>query len=92
VGSLEVRARPGSHADGVAWDDWRQCWVVACREPALAGRANDAVVRLLADRLGVPRTSVRLVTGGRSREKRVEVDGLSDAEIAMRLRPDRAHP
>jgi len=60
--------------------------VVACRDPPTEGRANDAIVQLLADRLGVPRRSVRIVIGGRTRHKTVEVDGVSDEEIAVRLR------
>lgn len=86
MGRVEVRARPGSRQDRIAWDDGRRGWVVACRDPPTEGRANDAIVQLLADRLGVPRRSVRIVIGGRTRHKTVEVDGVSDEEIAVRLR------
>ena len=85
VGRIEVRARPGSKGDGIEWDQWRKRWAVSCREPATAGRANEAILRFLADRLRVPQTSIRFVTGSRSRAKVVEVDGLSDPEIAERL-------
>ena len=86
MGRIEVWARPGSRHDGIEWDDWRKHWVVSCRESPTEGRANDAIARLLAGRLGVPRTSVRFVSGGGTRAKRVEVDGLGESEIAMRLR------
>ena len=55
------------------------------REPAEKGRANAAVARLLADKLAVPPSSVRLARGGSSREKLFEIDGLSEEELLRRL-------
>ncbi|MFN8584813.1 MAG: DUF167 domain-containing protein [Dehalococcoidia bacterium] len=49
------------------------------------GRANEAVVRLLAEHLGVPRTAVRIVAGNAAREKLVAVDGLTTEELRGRL-------
>lgn len=86
MGRFEVWARPGSRQDGIEWDDWRKRWVVSCREPATEGRANEAIARLLAGWLGVPRTSVRFVSGGRTRAKLVEVGGLRESDITVRLR------
>jgi len=51
--------------------------------PAVEGAANNALVRLLADELGVSRRDVRIVAGASSRQKLVVVDGLeADAIIA----------
>ena len=86
MGRIEVWARPGSREDGVEWDEGRKRWRVSVRETPTGGRADDAIVRLIAERLGVPRTSVRFVRGGRSRAKLIEAGGLSEAEIALRLR------
>jgi uncharacterized protein len=44
--------------------------------PPVDGAANAALVELLADVLGVPLSSVRIVTGATSRGKVVEVDGV----------------
>jgi len=55
------------------------------REPAEKGRANAAVARLLADKLAIPPSSVRLTRGGSSREKLFEIDGLSEEELLRRL-------
>ena len=41
------------------------------------GAANDALVEVIADALGVPRRHVSLVSGERSRQKRVRVMGVS---------------
>jgi uncharacterized protein YggU (UPF0235/DUF167 family) len=51
--------------------------------PAVAGAANQALIRLLADELGVGRRAVRIVAGAAGRQKLVVVDDVSpDAVIA----------
>jgi len=49
--------------------------------PALEGKANDAVVALLAKALGTPRGAVRLVRGGSSRTKRISVPRNAEAAL-----------
>jgi uncharacterized protein (TIGR00251 family) len=49
--------------------------------PPTDGRANDAVVRLLADTFAVKPAAVAVVSGATSRGKRVRVDGI-DADTA----------
>jgi len=53
--------------------------------PPVDGRANAALVRLLAKRLRVARGAVRIVSGQAARQKLVEVAGLELAELLRRL-------
>lgn len=53
--------------------------------PPLEGRANAALIDLLAKRLGVAKRDVTIVGGQTSRSKRVSVAGLSRAEALARL-------
>ena len=53
--------------------------------PPVDGRANAALVRLLAKRLRVARGAVRIVSGRAARQKLVEVAGLELAELLRRL-------
>ena len=55
--------------------------------PPVDDRANAALMRFLAGRLDVPPSAVAPVAGGRSRLKRVAIDGLSLEEAIGRLRP-----
>ena len=55
--------------------------------PPVDGRANDALERLLARALDLPRSDVRIVSGGRGRLKTVAVDGMSEEDVQSRLRP-----
>ena len=54
--------------------------------PAVEGAANTALVRLLADELGVARRDVRIVAGATSRQKLVVVDGV-DPERSLPAGP-----
>ncbi len=51
------------------------------------GKANDAVLRLLAERLDLPGKSLTLVSGPSSRDKIVELHGIDRAEAERRLAP-----
>jgi uncharacterized protein (TIGR00251 family) len=72
---VTVRVSPGAkqtrvvgrHGDG---------WKVCVTAPAEGGRANDAVVRLLAGALAIPAGGIRIVAGHAARTKVVEIDGL----------------
>ncbi|MFT4797128.1 MAG: hypothetical protein ACJAYE_001149 [Candidatus Azotimanducaceae bacterium] len=49
------------------------------------GKANDAVLRLLADSIGLPKTALRLASGHRSPHKVVEISGISEAALMKAL-------
>ena len=81
---LAVRVQPGaSRAEIVGWhgDELR----VRVTAPPDGGRANAAVVALLAERLRLPASSIALVRGARSRAKHFRVGALSAAAVRARL-------
>ena len=54
---------------------------VRVQAPPVDGAANAALVDLLADSLGVPRRSVRVVSGETARLKVVDIEGVDAAAI-----------
>ncbi len=54
--------------------------------PPERGKANAAVEALLCDRLGLAGGQVKIVAGGASPRKTVQITGLSEAEVRRRLR------
>ncbi len=81
---LRVRVTAGARAAGLTgWHDGTLRLKVRAR--AEKGRANAAVASLLAEKLAVPPSRVRLARGGSSREKLFEIDGLSEEELMRRL-------
>jgi uncharacterized protein (TIGR00251 family) len=69
----------GRHGDG---------WKVRVRAAPERGRANEAVLDLLAESLELPRRSLSIVSGHGAREKIVLMEGIGRAETERRL--DRA--
>ena len=49
------------------------------------GKANEAVIEFLAQRLDLPRESIEVVSGHSSRDKIVELTGIGGAEAERRL-------
>jgi uncharacterized protein len=59
--------------------------VIRLAAPPVDGAANDALVHYLARLFDRPNRDVSILSGEKSRDKRVKIDGLSDAEGAERL-------
>jgi len=75
--ALKVTPRAARSAvDGIAWDERGQAYL-AVRVTAApdGGKANAAVIKLLAKRWRLPARELRLVSGGRARRKVLQVDG-----------------
>ena len=60
---------------------------VRLQAPPVDGAANEALVRLLADLLHVPRRSVHVVAGATSRAKTVEIEGTTEAAVRALVVP-----
>jgi uncharacterized protein (TIGR00251 family) len=59
--------------------------VIRLAAPPVDGAANDALVAFLADVLELPRRNLRIVSGEKSRDKRVHVSGLDEPTALARL-------
>ena len=66
----------GRHGEG---------WKVRVAAPPEGGRANDALLNLLARELSLPRRSLSIVSGQSAREKVVRMEGIDRAETERRL-------
>jgi len=62
-----------------------EAWKVGVAAAPERGRANDALLALLSDVLEVPRSRLDLVGGAAARDKVIEVEGLTLAEVEARL-------
>ncbi len=82
---IAVRLTPRAGVDSVDPPDEHGEVRARVRAAPVEGAANEALLRLLAASLDLPRSSVRLLTGSRGRRKVVEIDGLSADEARRRL-------
>jgi uncharacterized protein (TIGR00251 family) len=85
--TIAIRVQPRAQRNEVAFV---RAGVVVVRvtAPALEGRANRAVCRVVAERLGVSPGKVAIVRGERHRDKVLEVTGVDQetADAALGLR------
>lgn len=83
MGRIDVRVSPKNSRNAVELKNGViKVYVTA---PPVDGEANEAVCKLVAARLGVPKTNVRVVRGDTSKTKTLEVEGLIDETILSRL-------
>ena len=81
---LRLRVAPGASKAGVVGRHG-EAWKVRVAAAPERGKANEAVLALLAVALAVPRANVTLVSGSSSRDKIVELAGIEPDEIERRL-------
>ena len=67
---IRIKVKPGSKTESV---EVGEVLVISVKEPAKDGRANRAVISLLARHFSVPQNKIRIVSGQSSKKKIVEL-------------------
>ena len=81
---FSVRVQPRASKDEIA-GEMGGALKVRLRAPAVEDRANEALVEFLAQLLKTPRAAVRILSGERSRTKRIEIRGVTRQQILALL-------
>ena len=81
---LQLRVSPGAASPGIV-GRYGAAWKVRVTQPPEDGKANGAVVRLLADTLALRARDVEIVSGQASRDKTVALAGIDQDEAERRL-------
>lgn len=68
-----MKAKRSSREEKVETNPDKSGFVVSVKEPPIQGRANEAIIRVLAEHFGVAKSQVRIVSGHTSRQKVVEI-------------------
>jgi uncharacterized protein (TIGR00251 family) len=85
MGKLRVRVQPGAKRDEVLGFQ-EGVLRIKLAAPPIEGRANKALVAILAGLLKVPKQQVIVVAGSSARDKLIEVTGMASDEIVGRLK------
>jgi uncharacterized protein len=84
---LNVRVIPRSSKNVL---DWEQGTLKArLTAPPVDGAANEALIAVLAERLGLPKRDVSIVHGAASRLKTVEIVGMTPEAVEQKLMGDK---
>lgn len=81
---VAVRVQPRASRDEVV-GEMDGALKIRLQAPAVEGRANEALIDFLAELLKLPKSAVRILSGDRSRIKRVEIAGVSKRHIEQLL-------
>ncbi|HKW34931.1 MAG TPA: DUF167 domain-containing protein [Candidatus Acidoferrum sp.] len=79
-----VRVQPRASKDELA-GEMEGALRVRLQAPAVENRANDALIEFLAELLKTPKAAVRILSGDRSRTKRIEIRGVTGQQIQALL-------
>ncbi len=83
--AIEVTAGAKEAVFPAGYNEWRRSIGCRVQAPAIEGRANKAIMRLVADTLGIPASAVSIASGSVSSQKRVLVMGMSRQQVLARL-------
>lgn len=85
MAQLQVKVSPrAKQNEVVGWHQDRML-VVKIAAPPIGGQANEELVNYLAELLGIPASDILILRGHTSRQKLVEIQGLTDEEVRRRL-------
>lgn len=85
-----VRVAPRASRDAIE-GEYNGSLKVRLTASPVDGKANDALRRLLAARLNVPVSAVKIVAGEKNRNKRVAIAGVTPEQVAALAAPGAAH-
>jgi uncharacterized protein (TIGR00251 family) len=68
---IQVKVKPSSRIEEVSQES--DSFTVKVKEAPKEGKANRAVIKLLAEHFGIPKSQVRIISGFKSKNKVVEV-------------------
>jgi len=77
---FQVHVKPRASRDAIEGER-EGALVVRLTAPPVEGEANEALVRLLAARLHVPKSAVRIISGERSKLKRIAIRGVAASNV-----------
>lgn len=81
---LQVRVQPKARRNSIEVVEGSKLRVYVTTAPE-GGKANDAVVALLAKSLGVAKSHIRILIGHKSRDKLLDIEGLTEDQVIARL-------
>lgn len=84
--TFAVRVQPRAKRNAVV-GELGEALKISLTAPAIEGRANEACIEFLAELLGVPRSSVVIISGHTGRNKVVRVTGLALDTLRQRVEP-----
>ena len=83
---LEIEVRPNAKKRAIGFNRWRSSFEVKIDQRAEHGRANEAIIRFLADIFSLKPSNITIIRGLKSRHKTIELKGITKEEVIESLK------
>lgn len=84
---LFIKAQPGARKDEIVGEQAGSIKVRVTAPPE-KGKANEAIIRLLAEKLNLRKSAISVISGETSRDKKILIQGVSCAELETLCKGD----
>ena len=81
---INVRVIPRSSKNSIEWEE--DTLKVRLTAPPVDGAANEALLTLLAQRLGLPKRDIHIIQGATGRHKTIEITGMTSQAIEQKIK------
>lgn len=81
---INVRVIPRSSKNAIEWEEG--ALKVRLTAPPIDGAANEALLALLSERLGLPKRAIHIVHGATGRHKIIEITGMTAEALEQKIR------
>ena len=83
--SIDVTAGSKAELFPAGYNEWRKAISCQVKAPAFEGKANKAIITLIAETLDLPASSICIQSGATSTQKRVMIAGVAKNDLLLRL-------
>jgi uncharacterized protein (TIGR00251 family) len=77
--NISIKVKPGSKKEGISVEN--NILIVRVHAPAVDGKANEALIRVLSEFLDISKSQIAIISGHTSRMKRIEIPEQSAARL-----------
>ncbi len=81
---IQLKVKPNSKHESIVFENG--LLTLKIREKPVEGKANKAVIEKLSKLFGVAKSCIEIVSGEKSKEKRVKISCIDDEEILRKLK------
>ena len=83
--SIDVTAGARAELFPAGYNEWRKAIICRVTAHAIEGKANKAIIALIAETLGMPASSISIQSGATSSQKRVLIAGIAKNDLLFLL-------
>ncbi len=82
--TFDIKLKPRAKKDSIRLGN-HELIEISVTSPPIDNKANEHMIRLLSDTLGIPKSSIQIIRGSHSKNKSVAIKPLSGIEVVKKI-------